>query len=113
MTDGWVADVIRRIKRISDCAVTLSLGEKSEAAYQCLFDAEPTGTFSGMRRPMQTITAKLHPDGLSLAHRMECLRNLKRIGFQTGCGFMVGSPGQTPECLAKDMAFIRELNPRW
>lgn len=113
MTDGWVADVIRRIKKeFPDCAVTLSLGEKSEAAYQCLFDAGADRYLLRHETADADHYGKLHPDGLSLAHRMECLRTLKRIGFQTGCGFMVGSPGQTPECLAKDMAFIRELNPQ-
>ena len=113
MTDGWVADVIRRIKKeFPDCAVTLSLGEKSEAAYQCLFDAGADRYLLRHETADADHYGKLHPDGLSLTHRMECLRTLKRIGFQTGCGFMVGSPGQTPECLAKDMAFIRELNPQ-
>ena len=53
----------------------------------------------------------LHPGNLSWEHRMKCLRDLKEIGFQTGCGFMVGSPGQTPETLAKDMEFITEFRP--
>ncbi|MGN1171473.1 MAG: [FeFe] hydrogenase H-cluster radical SAM maturase HydE, partial [Lachnospiraceae bacterium] len=55
---------------------------------------------------------KLHPEAMSFAHRIECLYTLKKIGFQTGCGFMVGSPGQTPETLAQDMILIRKLHPQ-
>ena len=54
---------------------------------------------------------KLHPTEMSFEHRMNCLRTLKEIGYQTGCGFMVGSPYQTSECLAGDMIFIRDLKP--
>ena len=53
----------------------------------------------------------LHPKELSLEHRKQCLRDLKEIGYQVGCGFMVGSPGQTPETLYQDLQFIKELQP--
>ena len=52
----------------------------------------------------------LHPPEMSLENRMQCLYNLKRIGYQTGAGFMVGSPFQTPEMLVKDLKFIEKLN---
>ena len=55
--------------------------------------------------------AKLHPPILSAAHRQQCLWDLKDIGYQVGTGFMVGAPFQTPEYLAKDMQFLKELNP--
>ena len=54
---------------------------------------------------------KLHPKQMSFENRMQCLKNLKEIGFQTGCGFMVGSPGQTNKTLAKDLKFIEEFQP--
>ena len=53
----------------------------------------------------------LHPEQMSLANRKQCLRNLKELGYQTGAGFMVGAPGQTLECLAEDLIFLKELNP--
>lgn len=53
----------------------------------------------------------LHPDSMSFHNRMQCLRDLKQIGYQTGCGFMVGSPYQTPETLASDLLFIQEFRP--
>ena len=55
----------------------------------------------------------LHPEQMSLANRKQCLRNLKELGYQTGAGFMVGAPGQTLECLAEDLIFLKELNPEW
>ena len=55
--------------------------------------------------------ASLHPAEMSFEHRMQCLRDLKALGYQTGCGFMVGSPHQTARCLARDMRFIEELDP--
>ena len=55
---------------------------------------------------------KLHPEKMSYKTRIECLKNLKEIGFQTGCGFMVGSPYQTTHNIAKDLKFIEEFGPQ-
>ena len=73
--------------------MTLSLGKKVKQTYQCLFDAGADRYLLRHETADADHYGKLHPDGLSLAHRMECLRNLKRIGFQTGCGFMVEFSG--------------------
>jgi biotin synthase len=54
----------------------------------------------------------LHPDKMSPANRKECLNNLKNIGYQIGCGFMVGSPNQTMEHIVDDLMFIKELKPQ-
>lgn len=48
---------------------------------------------------------------MSFDNRMRCLRDLKEIGYQVGCGFMVGSPYQTPDCLATDLKFIEAFDP--
>ena len=48
---------------------------------------------------------------MSLENRKQCLRDLKDIGYQVGCGFMVGSPGQTTETLYEDLRFIKDLQP--
>ena len=53
----------------------------------------------------------MHPPELSLQHRKQCLWDLKEIGYQVGCGFMVGSPGQTSAQLTEDLLFIHELQP--
>ena len=54
----------------------------------------------------------LHPPELSLENRMRCLRDLKEIGYQTGAGFMVGSPGQTTACIVRDFRFLQQLRPQ-
>lgn len=113
MTDDWVENVVGRIKeKFPDCAVTLSLGEKSATAYQRFFDAGADRYLLRHETADAGHYSMLHPGELSLEHRIQCLRELKRIGYQTGCGFMVGSPGQTAEYLAKDMEFIKELEPQ-
>ena len=115
--DGWftddrMCDIIRSIKeKYPDCAVTLSLGERSRESYQRLFDAGADRYLLRHETADECHYRKLHPESLSLANRMRCLEDLKEIGYQTGCGRMVGSPGQTPETLAKDMLFMQEFNP--
>lgn len=113
MTDSKVEQIVRRIKeQYPDCAVTLSLGEREAASYQRFYDAGADRYLLRHETADAAHYGILHPSDLSLEHRINCLQHLKRIGFQTGCGFMVGSPGQTPEYLARDMEFIKELDPQ-
>lgn len=112
-TDEVMTDIVQNVrKRFPDCAITLSLGERSRESYQLLFDA---GTERYLLRH-ETYDAehygRLHPNSLSAAHRQQCLWNLKDIGYQVGTGFMVGSPFQTPDNLADDMIFLKALNPQ-
>ena len=107
-----MCDIVRAIKQHHpDCAVTLSLGELSEQAYKALYEAGADRYLLRHETADAAHYAKLHPESLTLAHRMECLRALKKIGYQTGCGMMIGSPYQTPECLAEDMLFIKAFEP--
>lgn len=111
-TDALLTDIISEIKsRYPDCAVTLSLGERSRESYQRLFDAGADRYLLRHETADSEHYSRLHPENLTLKNRMECLRNLREIGFQTGCGFMVGSPFQTTEALAKDLKFIEEFRP--
>ena len=107
-----ICRTVRRIKtEFPDCAVTLSLGEFPREAYQAMFEA---GTDRYLLRHETADKAhyeKLHPAEMSFDNRMRCLRDLKDIGFQVGCGFMVGSPFQTPETLAEDLKFIETFHP--
>jgi biotin synthase len=110
--DERLCDIVSTIKSsYSDCAVTLSMGERSRESYEKLYAA---GADRYLLRH-ETATAehyeKLHPAEMKLEERMRCLRDLKDIGFQTGCGFMVGSPYQTSEHIAKDLKFIEKFNP--
>ena len=111
-TDEIVCDIVREIKtRFPDCAVTLSLGEKSYDSYKKLYDAGADRYLLRHETADSGHYSLLHPKDLTLENRMECLYNLKKIGFQTGCGIMVGSPYQTNEHIAKDLKFIEEFSP--
>ena len=111
-TDDRIAELVRDIKKEhSDCAVTLSVGEKEREAYQKLFDAGADRYLLRHETVCEEHYRTLHPPSMSYDHRQECLRNLKDIGFQTGCGFMVGTPGQTAENLADELLFLKEFQP--
>ncbi|MDO4175138.1 MAG: [FeFe] hydrogenase H-cluster radical SAM maturase HydE [Eubacteriales bacterium] len=111
-TDAVLCSIVDRIKtRFPDCAVTLSVGERSRSSYQALFDA---GTDRYLLRHETATDAhyrKLHPTELHLENRKRCLYDLKEIGFQVGAGFMVGSPGQTERELVADLRFLQQLQP--
>lgn len=111
-TDERICTITKEIKkRYPGCAVTLSIGEKERASYQAYFDAGADRYLLRHETADEVHYQKLHPSQMSLAHRKECLRELKEIGYQTGCGFMVGSPGQTLDTLYEDLVFIKELQP--
>ncbi len=111
-TDEILVEIIGEIKgKYSDCAVTLSLGERSYESYKKLYDAGADRYLLRHETADKEHYNKLHPNKMSYENRMECLKNLKEIGFQTGCGFMVGSPYQTTHNIAKDLKFIEEFSP--
>ncbi|MGN0605130.1 MAG: [FeFe] hydrogenase H-cluster radical SAM maturase HydE [Oscillospiraceae bacterium] len=111
-TDEKICNIVSDIKKkYPDCAVTLSLGEKSSESYQKFYDAGADRYLLRHETATCEHYKKLHPENMSFENRISCLRTLKKIGFQTGAGFMVGSPYQTTENLADDLLFIKELNP--
>ena len=111
-SDEFICDVVSEIKkRYPDCAVTLSLGERSKESYRKLFKAGADRYLLRHETADEEHYGKLHPKELSWKNRMECLHNLKEIGFQTGCGFMVESPYQTVKHLAKDLKFVETFSP--
>lgn len=111
-TDDLMCDIVRSIKeKYPSCAVTLSLGERSEESYQKLFDAGADRYLLRHETADPCHYSRLHPEDLTLENRMNCLENLRSIGYQVGCGFMVGSPYQTSEHIAKDLAFIGKFKP--
>ena len=112
-TDERVCALVREIKRrYPDCAITLSLGERGEESFQRLFDAGADRYLLRHETADLAHYAKLHPAEMSGEERQRQLFALKRIGFQTGAGFMVGSPDQTAENLADDLLFIQRLAPQ-
>ena len=111
--DDLLCDIVRSIKqKYPDCAVTLSMGERSRESYERLFAAGADRYLLRHETADAEHYSKLHPSNMSFENRMRCLRDLKDIGFQTGCGFMVGSPYQTYAHIAKDLNFIEEFKPQ-
>ncbi|WP_185752534.1 [FeFe] hydrogenase H-cluster radical SAM maturase HydE [Butyrivibrio sp. AE2032] len=111
-TDDKMTEIIRAIKHEHpDCAVTLSIGEKSYETYKSFFDAGADRYLLRHETADYGHYAKLHPANLSAENRQRCLFDLKKIGFQTGAGFMVGSPYQTNENIADDLLFLKKLDP--
>ena len=111
-TDEKIVEIVQAIKKaFPDCAVTLSIGEKSRASYEKYFLAGADRYLLRHETADKEHYQYLHPKELSWEHRMRCLKDLKDIGFQVGCGFMVGSPHQTAKTLAKDLYFIQEFQP--
>lgn len=111
-TDERILSIVSGIKeKYPDCAVTLSIGERERASYEAFFEAGADRYLLRHETADDAHYRLLHPPELSPAHRKQCLRDLKEIGYQVGCGFMVGSPRQRPEHLAEDLQFIHELKP--
>ena len=111
-TDAVLIPLIKRIKNeFSDCALTLSLGERSRESYVSLYEAGADRYLLRHETATKEHYEYLHPKSLSFENRMRCLYDLKDIGYQVGCGFMVGSPGQTADCIARDLKFIEEFSP--
>ena len=111
-TDERLCGIVSALKaRFPDCAVTLSMGERSRESYRRLFDAGAERYLLRHETADPDHYARLHPKEMCWENRMRCLRNLRKIGYQVGCGFMVGSPFQTAAHLAKDLAFIQAFKP--
>ena len=111
-TDEVLGDIVRRIvATCPDTAVTLSMGERSRESYQRLYDAGASRYLLRHETADEEHYRRLHPPEMSWAHRMQCLRDLRAIGYQVGAGFMVGSPFQTTEHLVKELRFVEEFKP--
>lgn len=112
-TDERLVPLVEAIKKAHpDCAVTLSVGERSYESYRRLYEAGADRYLLRHETANEEHYGKLHPGNLKAENRKQCLWNLKEIGYQVGCGIMVGSPGQTVEHLAEDLFFMKELNPQ-
>jgi biotin synthase len=112
-SDEMIADIVHSIKtEYSDCAVTLSIGEKEYETYKLWRDAGADRYLLRHETADNEHYRKLHPENMSPEHRKQCLSNLKMIGFQTGAGFMVGSPFQTTDNIADDLLYLSELSPQ-
>ncbi|MGN0532181.1 MAG: [FeFe] hydrogenase H-cluster radical SAM maturase HydE [Eubacterium sp.] len=110
--DELLEKIIMELKsKYDDIAITLSLGERSFDSCKRLYEAGADRYLLRHETADPKHYGMLHPEDMSYYNRMNCLHNLKQIGYQVGCGFMVGSPYQTPKELAEDLKFIQEFQP--
>lgn len=111
-TDEVMCDIIAEIRQnYLDCAITLSVGERSRESYQAYFNAGANRFLLRHETATDDHYRRLHPKNLSLQNRKQCLFDLKEIGFQVGSGFMVGSPYQSDDNLVADLRFLQTLQP--
>ena len=111
-TDERLCALLREIKlHHPDCAITLSIGERNRESYQRLFHAGADRYLLRHETANKAHYEQLHPAEMSYNHRRQCLHDLKAIGYQVGCGMMVGSPGQKTEHLIQDLRLLQELQP--
>ncbi len=110
--DDIMEDIISSIRKTyPDCAITLSIGERSYESYERLYKAGADRYLLREETANNNHYSTLHPDEMSFENRMKCLNDLKAIGYQVGCGFMVGSPYQTTDNIADDLMFIQSFRP--
>lgn len=111
-TDERLADIVRAIRsEYPDCAITLSVGERSYESYRLLRKAGADRYLLRHETADKELYESLHPKEMEFARRRQCLYDLKKLGYQVGAGFMVDSPGQKLRDLAEDLVFLKELDP--
>lgn len=111
-TDDVLCELVQSIKAEQpECAVTLSLGERSTKSYELLKHAGADRYLLRHETADAAHYARLHPASMSFDNRMRCLQDLKELGYQVGCGMMVESPFQTAVELARDLKFIEQFQP--
>ncbi|MHB1000938.1 MAG: [FeFe] hydrogenase H-cluster radical SAM maturase HydE [Armatimonadota bacterium] len=112
--DPWftaerMAEIIRGIKSRVDCAITLSIGERSFDEYKIMKDAGADRFLLRHETANPELYKRLHPD-MIFADRVKCLSDLRTLGYQVGAGCMVGLPGQTIDDMASDVIFVRDID---
>lgn len=111
--DKTLCGIVESIRlRWPDCAVTLSVGERSAESYRALRCAGVDRYLLRHETADPAHFSRLHPSKQTFENRRACLYSLRELGFQTGAGLMVGSPGQGSEQLAEDLLFLMELRPQ-
>ena len=111
-TNERLGSIVASIRGLCpDCAITLSAGERSHDSYRRLHDAGADRYLLRHETADPCHYGRLHPESMSFDKRMAALKDLKEIGYQTGCGFMVGSPYQTASMIVKDLRFMKEFGP--
>lgn len=111
-TDDVMCGIISRLRRsFPDCAITLSLGERSRESYRRMKEAGADRYLLRHEAASEELYNRLHPAEMSLDNRKRCLYDLRELGYQTGAGFMVGAPFQRAEDIVADIRFMEQLRP--
>lgn len=111
-SNGKIVEIIKAIKhKFPQTTLTLSIGERSYDAYKSFYNAGADSYLLRHKTCTLEHYAKLHPEEMSLFTRLNCLKNIKQIGFKAGCGIMVGSPYQTTDNLADDILYVYDYEP--
>lgn len=103
-----VCDMVKKIKALGDIAITLSLGERSYEDYEAFMNAGADRYLMKHETADEKLYNKLHPHS-SFEQRVQCLKWIKELGYQTGSGFMIGLPGQTYKTIAKDILLLKDI----
>ena len=112
LSDAWLCALIRKFRSgYPDCVVTLSIGERSKASYKALYDAGLDRYLLRHEAASKPLYEKLHPEWMSYDRRMQCLKDLKEIGYWVGAGFLVNPPQQKNSDLVEDLMFVQEFQP--
>lgn len=112
-SDEVIVPLIAEIReKYPDCAITLSLGERSYESYKRMKEAGADRYLLRHEAASEKLYKKLHPSEMSLRNRKECLFALRELGYQVGAGFMVGAPFQTTDDIIADLRFLQELRPQ-
>ncbi len=111
-TDKWLTELVSTMRReYPDVAITLSLGERGEDSFRRLYEAGANRYLLRHEAANEALYESLHPAGRGLKHRLDCLESLKRIGYQTGMGMMIGVKGQTIDHIVEDLQLIARMRP--
>ena len=112
-TDKRMCELVGAIRdKYPDCAITLSVGEREKESYAAYQRAGANRFLLRHETADSEHYSRLHPESLTLENRIRCLYDLSDLGYQVGCGFMVGSPGQTIQTLWQDLQLILKLQPQ-
>ena len=109
----WIADLVAEVKQHwPDCAITLSLGEHPRETYALWRQAGADRYLLRHETRNERLYSLLHPRGMTIEHRLQCLDWLQELGFQVGAGFMVGAPFQSLRSIVEDIQFLVAFRPQ-
>ena len=112
-TDDRLVKFISQLRiECPEAAITLSLGERATESYQRLFEAGASRYLLRHEAANRDLYNHIHPTEMSHANRIDCIKSLIKIGYQTGMGMMIGVPGQTIEHLIDDLLLMKQLQPQ-